>query len=459
MRLWRLCVVSAIVATWSGCGDDDGGKPPPLGSGGEDSGTVEPPDGGPSGGSAPMEDGSVTGGNGGAGGTEEPDASMTGGEGGEGGDGGEGGEGGSGGEEVDASAGTGGLGGDGDGDMDAGADADAGEPDAMVMTWDAGGSGTLLEFPLPTGDGAAPTANNSQTRIARGADNKLYVTDEENDRIYRMTWEPGFADFEVFDLPASSRPRGITLGPDGNVWFTEYNSDKIGRITPAGDITEFPLPTTNPPGLRGPHSITPGTCIGGGSVCLWFTEEKLNRIGVITTTGGAITENECSTCAGNALSGPRDIVMGPDGNMWFTQQLGQRIGKMTTGGYMDNTMEYTSGLTASPLGIAAGPDGNVWFTTTANKIGSITSAGAITEYDVHGNCGTPLTVTLGPDDALWYTCYAQSGIGWTDPFDPNNPGWQTLYALDSYPTGIVSGPFDYLWVFEEDARNVALFQP
>ena len=28
-----------------------------------------------------------------------------------------------------------------------------------------------------------------------------------------------------------SGPAGITLGPDGNLWFTEYIANKIGRIT------------------------------------------------------------------------------------------------------------------------------------------------------------------------------------------------------------------------------------
>ncbi len=36
---------------------------------------------------------------------------------------------------------------------------------------------------------------------------------------------------------------GIAAGPDGNVWFTEGVGNKIGRITPAGDVTEFPPAT------------------------------------------------------------------------------------------------------------------------------------------------------------------------------------------------------------------------
>ena len=34
----------------------------------------------------------------------------------------------------------------------------------------------------------------------------------------------------------------ITAGPDGNLWFTEPNLERIGRITPAGVVSEFPPP-------------------------------------------------------------------------------------------------------------------------------------------------------------------------------------------------------------------------
>lgn len=33
----------------------------------------------------------------------------------------------------------------------------------------------------------------------------------------------------------------ITAGPDGNLWFTEMVANKIGRITTAGVVTEFPV--------------------------------------------------------------------------------------------------------------------------------------------------------------------------------------------------------------------------
>ncbi len=55
-------------------------------------------------------------------------------------------------------------------------------------------------------------------------------------------------------------------GPDGKMWFTE--ADKIGRITPSGEITEFPLPTPD----SAPMGITTGP---DGN--LWFTEQVRQR--------------------------------------------------------------------------------------------------------------------------------------------------------------------------------------
>src|SRR5438128_11788033 len=46
-----------------------------------------------------------------------------------------------------------------------------------------------------------------------------------------------------FPMPtAEGQPFDITAGPDGNLWFTEQSASRIGRITPAGVITEFAAP-------------------------------------------------------------------------------------------------------------------------------------------------------------------------------------------------------------------------
>src|SRR2546430_2251650 len=72
----------------------------------------------------------------------------------------------------------------------------------------------------------------------------------------------------------SSFPVAITTGPDGNLWFTENEGGKIGRITTAGRITEFPMAGSFPGGIT-----------AGPDGNLWFTLENGNAIGRITPGG------------------------------------------------------------------------------------------------------------------------------------------------------------------------------
>jgi virginiamycin B lyase len=65
----------------------------------------------------------------------------------------------------------------------------------------------------------------------------------------------------------------LTAGPDGNVWFTDIQTSSIGRITPTGVVTEFPLPAPD----SGPFMIATGP---DGN--LWFTLQGEAEIASIT---------------------------------------------------------------------------------------------------------------------------------------------------------------------------------
>jgi virginiamycin B lyase len=118
----------------------------------------------------------------------------------------------------------------------------------------------------------------------------------------------------------SSLPEGITVGPDGNLWFAEFNVGNIGRITTAGLVTEFHIFNGGPWGIR-----------AGPDGNLWFTEADANSIGRITT-GGSFTSlfPLPSTCGNKFGCKPLGITAGPDGNLWFTEFQGNKIGRITT---------------------------------------------------------------------------------------------------------------------------------
>src|SRR5215475_5421800 len=85
--------------------------------------------------------------------------------------------------------------------------------------------------------------------------------------------------FKSFRIPTNnSEPEGITLGPDGNMWFTEAAANQIGRIDPEGNITEFVVPQP----LSSPVDIG-----AGADGALWFTAKSgfPEGIGGVTTSG------------------------------------------------------------------------------------------------------------------------------------------------------------------------------
>ena len=116
----------------------------------------------------------------------------------------------------------------------------------------------------------------------------------------------------VGTLPAT--PDGFRVDVDGNLWVTEgWVNNVVGRITPDGKLTEFPIPFTAAAIAAGPDGN------------LWFTEADGNRIGRITPAG-VVTEFSAGL---STDSEPNGIAAGPDGNVWFTEVVTGRIGRIS----------------------------------------------------------------------------------------------------------------------------------
>lgn len=314
-------------------------------------------------------------------------------------------------------------------------------------------AGHLSEFPVPT-------SNTSPEQIAPGPDGNLWFTDEGHSEIGRVTpsgtiTEPPIPTSDTpplditagpdgnlwattgggvieritlsgtitkFRIPSSASwpgdiPGDITVGPDGNLWFSEYYDPNIGRITPSGIITEFPIPTVGA-GVRGITSGPDGN--------LWFTEFYGDKIGRITPSG-IVTEFSIPTHDGLLDGDPNDIAAGPDGNLWFTEGGPSKIGRITPSGTITEFPTPTIG--SGPVGITAGPDGNLWFTEfLGDKIGRITPSGTITEFSIT-YASAPVDITAGPDHNLWFTEYLGNKIGRLNPPAPSPPSAIKLSPL------------------------------
>src|SRR5205085_7884053 len=118
--------------------------------------------------------------------------------------------------------------------------------------------------------------------MALGADGQVWFTMYDSvgfnsPGIGKIATDGALTYFAFPPFPDFHAGRGITLGPDGNMWFTETldfgQSDAIGRLTPGGVRTEFHLSRNGAPG---------GITVGPDGN-LWFA--SFDKIGRITPSG------------------------------------------------------------------------------------------------------------------------------------------------------------------------------
>jgi virginiamycin B lyase len=78
--------------------------------------------------------------------------------------------------------------------------------------------------------------------IASGRYGYMWVSELEGGVLLRVSRTGRMREFR---LPAGARPYGLVSAPDGNVWFADRGRNRIGLVTPAGRVFDFPLPTPN----------------------------------------------------------------------------------------------------------------------------------------------------------------------------------------------------------------------
>jgi streptogramin lyase len=348
--------------------------------------------------------------------------------------------------------------------------------------------------------------------LAIGPHGNVWFTVYDGDEIGRLDprgkityFSDGMTPNPEHPVVGAVGPRGITKGPDGNMWFTEYGADRIGRIAPDGTITEFSAGITPPSGPAAsdfsdsaPHSI-----VTGPDGNLWFTEEFADRIGRITPDG-AITEFSAGITPSPAqgLPGPHQyqpasptqITQGPDGNLWFVEQGANRVGRITPEGVITefpvpvepSTFRYDDGREGYRIillnAITKGPDGNVWFSANGGgppvegsslargdgAVGRITPSGEITQIFERFTPGPPDTteprlppqpvgaglrgITSRPDGNLWLL-----EVNGLVRITPSGKVTELAAELDLTPTGeepMVAGPHGTLWFADSSDRDI-----
>jgi streptogramin lyase len=274
-------------------------------------------------------------------------------------------------------------------------------------------TGAAKEFPLPT------VSSTLLDSIAVGADDKFYVpTGASPGEVETMTTAGASATISIPSGDAALS--GVTKGPDGNIWFPEYNH--IGKITTAGVVTEYPYPD-------GMYISTGGDITTGRDGNLWFAFVTFNgtyagNVMKIVPATGAMT---IYSLAGVGCQYAQGIVAGSDGDVWV--DCGPSLVRVDpSGNAVAFTLSNAAGMIVGDMTAGAGP--LIWYVGAVNSAQLVSfnvNTDAATDHEPPLNANTPYHVTQGPDKNIWFTGYANAS--------PPSPslGIYVLHALSVAP--------------------------
>jgi virginiamycin B lyase len=242
-----------------------------------------------------------------------------------------------------------------------------------------------------------------------------------------------------FKVPsASSDPKSITQGSDGNFWFTESHvrsqtpDHNVGQITPAGVITEFLVC----------DFCFPNDIVQGPDGILYFTKSAA-ALGRITTAGQVLSDVNLPFPNGNGLAAHGDDIWITD----FNQNLVWRYNVIS--GAFTSFVPPTPA--SDPYDVAVDANGIVWFTEfQANRIGRIDPNNpAVTEIVTPGN---PRELAVATDGSVWFTERFDNAVG---RFDPSTSALTMFPLTGGGPEGIAASPDGSVWFAQSVAGNIA----
>ncbi len=237
---------------------------------------------------------------------------------------------------------------------------------------------------------------------------------------------------------ASSQPANLALDTVGNVWFTEFGANNIGRVNPNGVFSEYGVPTA---------SSQPWGIVVDPSNTVWFTETAGNKIGHQAPGGGPFGQDNVPT----ANAQPRGLALDSSGNVWFAESNASNIGK-----FVPSNSQFTEyGIPTSssqPWGVAVDSSGNIWFTErSSNKIGKMTPGGQFSEFSIPTSNSQPTGIAIDASGNIWFAEYDGSKIGMMNP-----SGNFTEYATTnqgSRPTWVAVDRMGGVWYVGSNSNS------
>jgi len=195
------------------------------------------------------------------------------------------------------------------------------------------GSWKFIEYTLPAG-------SNPLEVVFSSRDNSVWYTDYSRDKIGMLDANTGV--LCEYSLTGGSRPWGITMDPDGMIWFAASGgSGYIGKLNPwTREVTEYRgIPTS--------YSRPRDIALDNQTGTVWFTEHAGHRIGLLVPGENLFYEFPTLTPS----SSPSGIILLRSAlkpeilNVYFTEWSGNMIGHLHYGGVQGEELTYGTTMT------------------------------------------------------------------------------------------------------------------
>lgn len=219
-------------------------------------------------------------------------------------------------------------------------------------------------------------------------------------RLYPLPWlsipdpaHPG----QMRSLP--SAPNELALDAQGEVWFTEFNADRLGRLDPHTDRMQHYALSAK----ASVQTLYPYGVIIDAEGMVWFTESGTNRLGRLDPATGAMR----LFTAPDPHALLMEIASDTQGSIWVTSFTPGLLFRLHPGtGTFTSYLAPAQGSERSALyGLLVTKAGEVWVTMLEeNALARLdVAAQRFLTYQLPRPNSQPLGLVMDAGHALWFT--------------------------------------------------------
>lgn len=226
---------------------------------------------------------------------------------------------------------------------------------------------------------------------------------------------PATDSLHLYAIPQQdSGPAGIAVASDGLIWFAQQKANSLGQLNPiSGTFQSYPYPLANA-GLDQVATIQANS--------IWFTAPAVNRISNFKPSTQSFINIPTLP-----FTRPVGLTIEPGDEPWVSVLGGNAVGRYAPGTLAFWRWTTLPGGDAAPgpqrIALTGGALRNLFYINgPAQNIGRVAVAGdsatgAIRQMPALPSACTPLDLAVDSDNNAWFTCGpANTVVQWRSPF-------------------------------------------